>query len=228
LRPSTIQNPVNTIKTSIDTSSPILIRGQNPILLSSSPIQASFGISGLRNLGNTCFMNSVIQCLSATTPFARYFLGGYYRRHISRNNPLSSNGRVAEAYASLIQSMWSGDESVVNPSRFKAIAGDLHPSFSGNEQQDSQEFLSFLLDQLHEDLNIARRPFPSNGPDLDSEDFSELDFMKIETKKYHDRNWSIVVDMFQGILKSVVECLSCRKVVLFLNRRQPHITNFNT
>lgn len=33
------------------------------------------GISGLKNLGNTCYMNSTIQCLSAAVPFARYFTG---------------------------------------------------------------------------------------------------------------------------------------------------------
>lgn len=32
------------------------------------------GTTGLKNLGNTCFMNSIIQCLSGTVPFARYFL----------------------------------------------------------------------------------------------------------------------------------------------------------
>ena len=42
--------------------------------------ETQIGMSGLRNLGNTCYMNSVIQCLSATVPFARFFIGVYLVR----------------------------------------------------------------------------------------------------------------------------------------------------
>ncbi len=187
--------------------------GQHPFVLPSSPIGNKFGVSGLRNLGNTCFMNSVLQCLSATYPFARYFMDGSYRKHISRSNPLSSKGRVTEAYASVIRNLWSAEESVVVPSDFKSVIGEMFPSFAGNEQQDSQEFLSFLLDQLHEDLNVARRPFPPNGPDLDSENYPPSQFMAMEWQNYKARNWSIIVDMFQGILQSVLQCLACGKVI---------------
>lgn len=159
-------------------------------------------------------MNSTIQCLSATIPLARYFLNGSYKRHLARNNPLGSQGKVADSYAALIQSLWSCEDSVVIPTEFKACVGGLHPSFAGNEQQDSQEFLAFLLDQLHEDLNVAKRPFPPNGPDLDSEDYSPLEFMQIEWSKYRARNWSIIVDMFQGTLKSLLRCSTCGKVPL--------------
>ncbi|KAI8902828.1 hypothetical protein BC833DRAFT_520566 [Globomyces pollinis-pini] len=173
--------------------------------------QSKFGLSGLRNLGNTCFMNSIVQCLSATIPLSRYFLGGSFKRHIAFNNPLGSKGSVANQYASLIKSMWSCEESVFVPSEFKVCMGSRHGSFAGSEQQDSQEFLAFLLDQLHEDLNVAKRPFPPNGPELDSEDYSEYDFMTIEWQRYKARNWSIIVDMFQGTLKSMLKCMTCGK-----------------
>ena len=208
--------PIKPRPAKLDTAKPVIIRGQHPFILPTSPVGHKFGISGLRNLGNTCFMNSILQCLSATYPFSRYFMDGSYRKHISRNNPLSSHGRVAESYSSVIRNLWLAEESVVVPSDFKNIMGSINPTFGGNEQQDSQEFLSLLLDQLHEDLNVARRPFPPNGPELDSEDYSPSAFMMMEWKKYQARNWSIIVDMFQGVLQSVLQCLTCGKVIFDL------------
>ncbi|CAB4428973.1 unnamed protein product [Rhizophagus irregularis] len=93
-----------------------------------SQLGSGIGSTGLKNLGNTCFMNSVIQCLSGTVPFARYFL----------------------------DVLWSDSYTFVSPVTFKEAIGRFAPQFSGTEQQDSQEFLSFLLDGLHEDLNIIK------------------------------------------------------------------------
>ncbi|OBZ83392.1 Ubiquitin carboxyl-terminal hydrolase 4, partial [Choanephora cucurbitarum] len=54
------------------------------------------GTTGLKNLGNTCFMNSIIQCLSGTIPFARYFTSGIFRQHINKENFLGTGGVLAE------------------------------------------------------------------------------------------------------------------------------------
>lgn len=176
-------------------------------------ISNSVGMAGLKNLGNTCFMNSTIQCLSGTGPLARYFLDGSYKRHLCRENPLSSKGRIADSYSQLIKSMWLSQEGVINPSQFKNVVGDILPSFAGNQQQDSQEFLAFILDSLHEDLNLARQGNPRfpNDPESDSDGIPDNVLMKREWEKYRKRNWSIIVDMFQGSLKSYLACQTCGK-----------------
>jgi ubiquitin carboxyl-terminal hydrolase 4/11 len=56
--------------------------------------------------------------------------------------------------------MWSGQYSAVGPKNFKLTLGKWAPQFSGFQQQDSQELLSFLMDGLHEDLNrVLKKPY---------------------------------------------------------------------
>lgn len=77
------------------------------------------GICGLSNLGNTCFMNSALQCLSNTPDLTRYILAGAWRDELNVDNPLGMGGEVARAYANVIDKLWNGSNKVFSPREFK-------------------------------------------------------------------------------------------------------------
>lgn len=165
------------------------------------------GVCGLSNMGNTCFLNSSLQCLSATIPLTDYFLGYNYKSEINSTNPLGTKGKLASAYANLMSTMWSGSQLAIRPSKFKTQLEQFAPLFRGYQQHDAQEVLALVLDGIHEDLNrVKKKPYIEDKDCTGDND--EKDAMEA-WKNYLTRNKSIIVDIFQGQMRSCLTCLEC-------------------
>ncbi|WBW74995.1 CSN-associated deubiquitinating enzyme Ubp12 [Schizosaccharomyces osmophilus] len=171
------------------------------------------GTCGLNNLGNTCYMNSALQCLTHVRELRDFFVSDEWKDQVNESNPLGMSGQVAGAFASLIKSLYSPDHTSFAPRQFKAIIGRFNHSFLGYGQQDSQEFLAFLLDGLHEDLNrIYQKPYTSK-PDLYELKEEKIRDTANECWRLHKlRNDSIIVDLFQGMYRSTLVCPECKTV----------------
>ncbi|XP_008286469.1 ubiquitin carboxyl-terminal hydrolase 19 isoform X2 [Stegastes partitus] len=168
------------------------------------------GFTGLVNLGNTCFMNSVIQSLSNTRELRDYFHDRAFEAEINCNNPLGTGGRLAIGFAVLLRALWKGTHHAFQPSKLKAIVASKASQFTGYAQHDAQEFMAFLLDGLHEDLNrIQNKPYTET---VDSD--GRLDEVVAEEawQRHKMRNDSFIVDLFQGQFKSKLVCPTCSKV----------------
>uniref|UniRef100_H3BG05 Ubiquitin carboxyl-terminal hydrolase 8 n=1 Tax=Latimeria chalumnae TaxID=7897 RepID=H3BG05_LATCH len=196
--------PTSYTKTEIARPSASQIRNLNPVFGGLGP-----GLTGLRNLGNTCYMNSVLQCLSNTPHLAEYFIRNYYQEDINRANILGHKGEVAEEFGVIMKALWAGQYRYLSPRDFKITIGRINDQFAGYAQQDSQELLLFLMDGLHEDLNKAdnrKRHKEENNDNLNDLKASEQAW-----SKHKQLNESIIVALFQGQFKSTVQCLTCLK-----------------
>ena len=182
--------------------------GQSSYNLDNYPLdkkENKHGLVGLNNLGNTCYMNTGLQCLSNCELLTKYFLEDYYKEFVNKENPIGSQGEIVEKYSQLIHHLWYGNNDCVSPIQFKVAFGKNYNAFADFRQQDSQEFISYLLDALHEDLNKVK-----NKPYVQAKDLSpgmpEEDQFKMQKDLYLCRNQSFIVDLINGFYKSTVYC----------------------
>ncbi|KRF82148.1 ubiquitin carboxyl-terminal hydrolase Usp2 isoform X4 [Drosophila virilis] len=166
-----------------------------------SAFWATPSLCGLRNIGNTCFMNSVIQCLSHTTELTRFLRA----HHTSTRTATSKDQQILHEFAKLIQEMWTTNVHSVTPMELKRAFSTKHRMYSDYNQQDAQEFLRFFLDSLHSALNTGVK-----GETLNIDDnLSDNKKADLTWEWYARHENSLIRDLFVGQLKSTLKCTTC-------------------
>eukprot|EP00927_Polykrikos_kofoidii_P039322 TRINITY_DN33726_c0_g1_i1.p1 TRINITY_DN33726_c0_g1~~TRINITY_DN33726_c0_g1_i1.p1 ORF type:complete len:580 (-),score=85.32 TRINITY_DN33726_c0_g1_i1:199-1788(-) len=101
------------------------------------------GLVGLENLGNTCYLNSLLQSLAGCTDLIDLF---------ARNSYAGLEGLVPE-FVAILAMLWNNERrGTVAPTRLRAVIARSAGQFASDEQHDVQELAAYLLDSIHEDL----------------------------------------------------------------------------
>ncbi|XP_071763429.1 ubiquitin carboxyl-terminal hydrolase 31-like [Centroberyx gerrardi] len=177
------------------------------------------GVAGLKNHGNTCFMNAILQCLSNTELFAEYLALEQFRGGETTNNDKAKSngvlvqkkgqqqeaGEVTEQLSGLVRALWTFEYTPQHSREFKNVVSKSALQFRGNAQHDAQEFLLWLLDRVHEDLNNIVHPEsrPPRKPPLEEENAREGSPLPAPG--------SFVQELFQAQYRSSLTCPHCQK-----------------
>lgn len=149
---------------------------------------------GLRNCGNTCYIGSCLQALNVTNSL-RVYLAKYQqseRLHVALSKLFY---QMSEAKKN------SNENPSVLPSEFIDVFRSMKPQFIKHQQHDAQEFLSILIDLLHNEVN---RPLPRSRvfPEPTNADQAWKQY-----SKYVDK--SVYSKIFVGQMESCLKCLEC-------------------
>ena len=163
-----------------------------------------YQVPGLDNLGNTCYMNCSLQALYATKEFREYLLRGKYSEKVSEQS-------LHLATAHLFQQMAnSNNKKSIEPKEFWNTFTAYKKQFEGRQQHDAQECLRFIIDGIHEEVNVAKKRGQNRKSDGNESWKTPKSSEKVwkQFNQYSDD--SFLVRLFVGQFKYIIECSECQ------------------
>ena len=180
---------------------------------SEPPIERAMGRVGLANLGNTCFLNTIIQSLRYCTDLTTYLTSNAYKQHIKADRPSAA---LFEEIVDVTKGMWRNDvrsNASMSPRGFMAQAVKVSRSMPQYEDllrgghEDAGEFLIFMVEVMHMaisrrvDMNIVGQP-RSRG--------DEIHIKALEAwANFYKTEYSPIVDNFFGQTCLTMTCMKC-------------------
>jgi ubiquitin carboxyl-terminal hydrolase 8 len=180
-----------------------------------------YGVSKFKNImGVTCYMNSILHILQQTPTFIDYILLCKFKDTIMKkiDNIEDLNNMIIVELYRLFQVSLTNDDTDITPTTFRQLIGKRNDMWLENNHQDSQEFTTFLISQLEEEVGTKCTFVPGNMIEMDDEktlqscDFiSDLHIIMGNNMwtKFQFREYSPLKLMFDGMTQNTRRCSCC-------------------
>ena len=165
------------------------------------------GLTGIVNLGNRCYNSSILQCLSNTLKLTDTILTETEKGSFSSpKNKSKKEWIVANSYINVIKNIWESNQ-LIKPRTFLENFGKVYPKFANNNQHDSHEFLTYLLDALHMSFSYEINVDIKGSIETDQDKLMKMSLENWKTN--YEKNYSFLVDIFNGSLYNDIKCNNC-------------------
>ena len=173
-----------------------------------------FPLIGLKNVGLTCYMNSILQCLLHIPQLNAFFINIYpdqKKKFKEINKETETHGRLCEEYYKIVIKIYNLQNFVnnyISPKDFNDVLSHINGQFAQFEANDAKDLLLYLFQSMHAELNYLGdkklKNVPKCNQTIEGESFNF--FMTVN----NNLNLSIISYLFYGINKSTTICSECK------------------
>ena len=196
-------------------------QNNNRIISSSAPknkvsnfiLMSKTNANGLANIGATCYMNATLQCLAHIQRLTYYLLNSETKKKISSDK---IKYKLTSAYLTVLENLWQNKKiKYYSPTQFKDVISEMNSLFAGIQANDSKDLILFLLETMHNELNVENNNIniQDNYVDAMQAQYNYELTLKNFWNYFREKYNSIISTLFYGMFNSIMCCQNCNVVL---------------